>query len=574
MCFLEKYNEWLNDENIDLETKAELESIKDDKVEIEERFYTDLEFGTGGLRGVVGAGTNRMNKYTVGKATQGLADYLIESSNGKKNLSAVIAFDPRNKSDEFSKTAALVLCANGITTYLFESLRSTPELSHAIRHLGADTGIVITASHNPPEYNGYKAYGDDGSQLLPDQAAIVVDKAKQVGGFENVKMISEEEARIQGLLKIIGAQVDDVYIEKVKKQSLRQDVDKDINIVYTPLNGAGNIPVRRVLKEVGYKNVHVVAEQAVADPMFTTLGYPNPEDPKAFTLAIELGKKVNADLLVATDPDSDRLGIMSRDKNGEYAIISGNDTGALLLDYVLSGKKEKGTLSPKGAVVKTIVTSEIGRKVAEYYGLKAVDTLTGFKFIAGEIRNFEKTKEFEYEFGYEESFGYMPWTEVRDKDGILSTMLACEMTGYYKKQGKTILEALDDIHQKVGYFVDNSYSLALTGIEGQEKIAEIMEQFRSKYKCNIDGSKLITLSDYLEGTIKCMETGASKDTELFRENVMKYYFDNQSWYALRPSGTEPKLKIYISARGTSHADAKAKVDAIKRVVDERIEELL
>lgn len=573
MDFFKKYNEWLEDENIDSETKAELLSIKDDKDEIKDRFYTDLEFGTGGLRGVVGAGTNRMNKYTVAKATQGLSDYLIENSGGK-DLSAVIAFDSRNKSDEFSKTAALVFCANGIKTYLFESLRSTPELSHAIRHLGTDTGIVVTASHNPPEYNGYKAYGNDGSQLLPDAAAEVVEKAKQVGGFENVKMITEEEARIKGLFKIIGGLVDDVYIEKVKGESLREDVDKDIKIVYTPLNGAGNIPVRRVLREVGFKNVHVVEQQAKADPMFTTIGYPNPEDPKSFTLSIELGKQVDADLLVATDPDSDRIGLMTKGRDGEYSIISGNDTGALLMDYVLSGKKYKGILSENGAVVKTIVTSEIGRKVAEYYGLTAVDTLTGFKFIAGEIRKFEETGDLVYEFGYEESFGYMPWTKVRDKDGILSTMLACEMAGYYKSQGKTLLDALDDIHQRVGYFVDDSYSLKLTGIEGQEQIADIMDEFRNKYKCNINNSDLLILNDYLEGTIKNLKTGEVKDTELFRENVMKYEFENESWYALRPSGTEPKLKIYISARAATEKAAREKVEAIKEVVDGRIKELL
>ncbi len=573
MDFFKKYNEWLKDENIDNETKMELLSIKDDEDEIKDRFYTDLEFGTGGLRGVVGAGTNRMNKYTVAKATQGLSDYLIENANGKE-LSAVIAFDSRNKSDEFSKTAALVLCANGIKTYLFESLRSTPELSHAIRYLKADTGIVITASHNPPEYNGYKAYGNDGSQLLPDIAGAVVEKAKLVGGIENVKMIDEEQARIKGLFKIIGGLVDDVYIEKVKKERLREDVDKDINIVYTPLNGAGNIPVRRVLREIGFKNVHVVEEQAKADPMFTTIGYPNPEDPKSFTLAIELGKKVNADILLATDPDSDRIGLMTLGKDGEYAIISGNDTGALLLDYVLSGKRYKGVLSENGAVVKTIVTSEIGRKVAEYYGLKAVDTLTGFKFIAGEIRKFEEKGDLVYEFGYEESFGYMPWTEVRDKDGILSSMLACEMAAYYKKQGKSLLDALDEIHQRVGYFVDDSYSLKLVGIEGQEKIAVIMDEFRNKYKCNINNSDLLILNDYLEGTITNLKTKEVKDTELFRENVMKYEFENESWYALRPSGTEPKLKIYISARAGTEKAAREKVDAIKEVVDKRISELI
>ena len=574
MDFLEKYNDWLEDENIDDETKEELRAIKDDKKEIEDRFYKDLEFGTGGLRGIVGAGTNRMNKYTVAKATQGLADYLIEKNTEGKDLSAVIAFDPRNKSDEFSKTAALVLGGNGIKTYLFEGLRTTPELSHAVRYLKTDTGIVVTASHNPPEYNGYKAYGDDGSQYLPDEAGEIVTKAKEVGSFENVKMIDEEEAKAQGLLEIIGGEIDDVYIEKVKAQTLREDLDKDINIVYTPLNGTGKRPVMRVLEESGFKNVHIVEAQADPDPMFTTIGYPNPEDPKSFKLAMELGAEVNADILVATDPDGDRMGVMAKERSGKYSIISGNDTGALLLDYVISGKRYKNILSDDGVIVKTIVTSEIGRNIAEYYGLEAKDTLTGFKFIAAEIRNFEKEGKKVFEFGYEESFGYLPWTEVRDKDGILATMLVCEMTAYYKKQGKSILDALEEIHERVGYFADEAYSIELIGIEGKEKIVKIMDEFRNNYDTEMNNSELSVLSDYLEGTIKNIKEDETKDTELFRENVMKYEFENESWYALRPSGTEPKLKVYISARATTEKAAREKVEAIKEVVDKKIDGLV
>ncbi|AFS77301.1 alpha-phosphoglucomutase PgcA [Gottschalkia acidurici 9a] len=573
MSFLEKYNQWIKDESIDEETRKELETIKNDQAEIEDRFYKDLEFGTGGLRGIVGAGTNRMNRYTVARATQGLADYLKENSKGKP-LSAVIAYDCRNKSDEFAKISALVLGGNNIKTYLFESLRPTPELSFAIRHLKADTGIVITASHNPPKYNGYKAYGSDGAQLPPKEADIVVEKAKQVGSIENVKMIDEQEARIKNLLSIIGSEIDDVYIDKVKKQSLREDIDKDINIVYTPLHGAGNVPVRRVLREVGFKNVHVVEEQSKPDPDFSTVSYPNPEDPKSFELSIELGKKVDADILVATDPDSDRIGIVSKNNDGDYTLISGNDTGALLLDYVLSGKKEKGILSKNGIVVKTIVTSEIGRKVAEYYELETIDTLTGFKFIAGKIRDFEREGNFTYEFGYEESFGYLPWTEARDKDGVLSTMLACEMAAYHKKQGKTLLEALEEIYKKVGYFTDDSYSIVLEGVEGKAKIEKIMDSFRNEYSKKIKDSNLLQVSDYKEGTVTTLATGKIEDTNLHRENVMKYVFDNESWYALRPSGTEPKLKVYISAMGTSMEESKLKVEAIREVINNKMENLI
>lgn len=574
MDFLKIYDKWLQDDNIDDETKDELRLIKDDEKEIEERFYKDLEFGTGGLRGIVGAGTNRMNKYTVAKATQGLADYLIEKNTDGKDLSAVIAFDPRNKSEEFSKTAALVFGGNGIKTYLFESLRSTPELSHAVRHLKTDTGIVVTASHNPPEYNGYKAYGNDGSQFLPDAAGEIIKKAKEVGGFENVKMIDEDEAKAKGLLEIIGGEIDDIYIEKVKAQTLREDLDKDINIVYTPLNGAGKRPIMRVLEESGFKNIHIVEEQADPDPMFTTIGYPNPEDPKSFKLAMELGAEVNADILIATDPDGDRMGLMAKERSGLYSIVSGNDTGALLLDYVISGKRYKNILCDNGVIVKTIVTSEIGRNIAEYYGLEAKDTLTGFKFIAAEIRNFEKEGNHVFEFGYEESFGYLPWTEVRDKDGILATMLVCEMAAYYKKQGKTILDALEEIHERVGYFADESYSIELAGIEGQEKIAKIMDDFRNNYDSEMNNSDLMILSDYLEGTITNIKEEETKDTDLFRENVMKYEFENEAWYALRPSGTEPKLKVYISARATTEKAAREKVEAIKEVVDAKIEKLV
>lgn len=564
MDFMDKYNLWLDSQEIDNEIKEELLSIKGNVKEIEDRFYKDLEFGTGGLRGKIGAGTNRMNKFTVAKATQGLAEYVKD--NGE--LSAVIAYDSRHSSPEFAKTAALVLAANGIKAYLFESLRPTPELSFAVRHLKANAGIVITASHNPPEYNGYKAYGPDGGQQVPEVANKVIEKISQVKDFSDVRIMDEQEAFNKGLISIIGKEIDDIYIEQVKDLSLRRDVDKDINIIYTPLHGTGNIPVRRVLKELGYNNVHVVKEQELPDPNFSTVGYPNPEDPKAFKLAIELAQKVNGDMILGTDPDCDRVGVVVKDNNGKFIVLNGNQTGALLLDYILSNRTD---IPSNAIIIKTIVTSELGRVVAKHYGVDTIDTLTGFKYIGEKIKEFEQSKKHSFQFGYEESFGYLTGTFVREKDAVIASMLICEMAAYYKTKGLNLHQALMQLYERFGYYVEELFSINLEGIEGKRKINTIMDSFRKDYSEEIEGLRLAKVYDYLSSKISDVRR-LSEDSfiNLPKENVLKFIFEDSSWYALRPSGTEPKLKIYISANGKSHDIAYNKLKAIEKDVKDRI----
>lgn len=580
MNFIDKYKYWIKNEYFDKETKAELIKIKDNEAEIEDRFYKDLEFGTGGLRGKIGAGTNRINKYTVAKATQGLADFIIENEESKakneeqessnKKLSVVIAYDSRHKSDEFAKQAALVLAANGIKAYLFESLRPTPELSFAVRHIGANAGIVLTASHNPPEYNGYKAYWSDGGQLVPEIAHKVIDKVNAINEFSSIKTMDENEALGKGLLKIIGKEIDEIYIEKVKSLSIRDDVDKNIKIVYTPLHGTGNIPVRRVLNELGYSNVHVVKEQELPDPQFSTVGYPNPEDPKAFELAIKMGNQIGADILLGTDPDCDRVGVVVKDNNNKYIVLNGNQTGALLLDYILCSRKDKGILPDNGIIVKTIVTSEIGRVIAKHYGLETIDTLTGFKYIGEKIKQFEENGDYSFQFGYEESFGYLTGTFARDKDAVVASMVICEMTGYYKKKGLNLYQALMNLYDRFGFYVEELYSVNLEGIEGKKKIDMIMDSFRRDYPAEIDNTRVCMVNDYKTGKSYDCKLGTSTHISLPSENVMKYILDDDSWYALRPSGTEPKLKIYISANGNDCYDANAKLKAIEKEVMKRI----
>lgn len=574
MYYMDKYNSWLQSKVVDNETKEELLSIKDNKSEIEDRFYKDLEFGTGGLRGKIGAGTNRMNKYTVSRATQGLAEFIKDSGqliidNGE--LSCVIAYDSRYKSAEFAKEAALVLAANGIKAYLFESLRPTPELSFAVRHLKASAGIVITASHNPPEYNGYKAYWFDGGQLVPHVANKVIEKVNGIKDFSCVKTIDEDEAFEKKLIAIIGKEIDDLYIERVKSLSILEDVDKDIKIIYTPLHGTGNIPVRRVLKELGYKNVHVVKEQELPDPSFSTVGYPNPEDPKAFKLSIELAEKVGGDIILGTDPDCDRVGAVVKDNRGEYIVLSGNQTGALLLDYVLSNRQKKNLLPSNGVVIKTVVTSELGRVIGSHYGLETIDTLTGFKFIGEKMKEYEETGEYSFQFGYEESFGYLTGTFVRDKDAVIASMLICEMAAYYKKLGMSLYDALTELYDRFGYYIEDLHSINLEGIEGKKKIDSIMDSFRNNYPTKIDDLKISIVNDYRAGISYDCYSDKESSIDLPRENVMKYVFDEGSWYALRPSGTEPKLKIYISANGRNHEEAYGKLKAIEKAVKERID---
>lgn len=578
MDFMKKYNLWLESQEVDNETKKELLSIKDNVAEIEDRFYKDLEFGTGGLRGKIGAGTNRMNKFTVAKATQGLATVTGDGSpvTGDGSLSldgfssdrepspvtCVIAYDSRHKSAEFAKTAALVLAANGIKAYIFEGLRPTPELSFAVRYLKAHVGIVITASHNPREYNGYKAYGADGGQLVPKAANKVIEKVNEVKDFSCVRTIGEQEAFDKRLINIIGKEIDDVYIEKVKALSLREDINKNINIVYTPLHGTGNIPVRRVLKELGYSNVYVVKEQELPDPNFSTVSYPNPEDPKAFKLAIELAEKVNGDIILGTDPDCDRVGVVVKDNNGEYIILNGNQTGALLLDYILSNRRK---IPSNAVVIKTIVTSELGRVIAKHYGVETIDTLTGFKYIGEKIKQFEYSKEFSFQFGYEESYGYLTGTFVREKDAVIASMLICEMAAYYKTKGLNLYQALIKLYERFGYYAEKLFSINLEGIEGKRKIDSIMDSFRKDYPKQIESLKIARANDYMTGD------GSLSHFGLPKENVLKFIFEDGSWYALRPSGTEPKLKVYLSANGKSYYIAYNKLKNIEMELKKRMD---
>jgi phosphoglucomutase len=566
MDYMEKYNLWLNSEYFDNETKEELMALKGNEKEIEDRFYKDLEFGTGGLRGKIGAGTNRINKYTVARATQGLANYIISRGSDYIEKGVAIAFDSRYKSPEFAKTAALVLAANGIKSYLFDGLRPTPELSFAIRELNAAAGIVITASHNPPEYNGYKVYWEDGGQIVPSLANEIIERIKEINDFSTIEIMEENKALEKGLLNIIGSEIDDKYIDRVKSLSIREDVDKDIKIVYTPLHGTGNVPVRRVLKEMGFNNVYIVKEQEKPDPKFSTVDYPNPEDPNAFKIAMELGQEIEADILLGTDPDCDRVGVVVKNLEGEYIVLNGNQTGALLLDYILQGRKEKGNLSSKDVVIKTIVTSDLGKVIASHYGLETIDTLTGFKFIGEKIKEFEEKKDRNFAFGYEESFGYLTGTFARDKDAVVASMLICEMAAYYKTKGMTLYEALMDVYRRYGYYIEELESITLEGIEGTKKIERIMESFREDYPTEINGLKLSRFNDYKIGKSFVPDMSSYDEIDLPKSNVLKFIFDDNSWYALRPSGTEPKIKIYFSANDKTYEETREKLDAVKKEV--------
>lgn len=574
MNHMDKYKQWLDSKYFDEKTKKELKDIEGNTEEIEDRFYKDLEFGTGGLRGKIGAGTNRINKYTVAKATQGLANYIMGYGKEYMDRGVAIAYDSRYKSDEFAKTAALVLAANGIKAFLYENLRATPQLSFAIRHLGAAAGIVITASHNPPEYNGYKAYWEDGGQLVPRVANQVIAEIGKIEDYSQVKLMGDEEATAKGLLNIIGKEIDDIYIEKVKSLSIRDSINKDIKIVFSPLHGTGNIPVRRVLDELGYKNVFVVKEQELPDSQFSTVGYPNPEDPKAFRLAMDLGDEIGADILLATDPDCDRVGVVVKDNVGKYIVLSGNQTGALLLDYILKGRSEVKGLPDNGVVIKTIVTSELGRVIAKAYGAETIDTLTGFKYIGEKIKEFEEKGDKEFLFGYEESFGYLTGTFVRDKDAVVASMLICEMAAFYKSQGMGLYEALESLYKKYGYYKEELYSINLEGIEGKKKIDAVMESFRRDYPSQIGNMSLSKFNDYSEGKSYDVVEGSSEEVDLPRENVLKFVFRDNSWYALRPSGTEPKLKIYASVNGHNENEAISKLKEIEKEVLERINDII
>ncbi|PAB58262.1 phospho-sugar mutase [Anaeromicrobium sediminis] len=569
MFYLDKYNKWLESTHIDEETTNELKNITDNK-EIEDRFYKDLEFGTAGLRGIIGAGTNRMNKYVVGKATQGYANYLIKNIDKAKEKGVVIAYDSRHKSPEFAQNVASVLNASGIKTYLFESLRPTPELSFSVRHLDCAGGILITASHNPKEYNGYKVYAPDGAQILPHVARVVLDEIDYIKDYSEVKYMEKEEAMDKGLLTIVGGEVDNIYIEKVKGLSLREDVDKNMNIVYTPLHGTGNIPVRRVLEELGYKNVSVVKEQELPDPDFTTVYSPNPEEHDAFKLAIELGEKLGADLLLGTDPDCDRVGAVVKDNKGEYKILTGNQTGALLVDYILGSLKEKDKLPSNGVIIKTIVTNKMGETIAKSHDIDVIDTLTGFKFIGEKIDQFEKDKSKSFLLGYEESYGYSSGTFVRDKDAVISSMLISEMAAYYKTKNMSLYDALNSLYEKYGYYKDETVSIKMEGKEGLEKIQSIIEDFRSNPPKVIDNKRVKIFADYKTSKEINLIDGSESKILLPESNVLHFTLEDDSWFCVRPSGTEPKIKIYFSVCGKTQEEADEKLEGIKKEVMEKI----
>ena len=560
MEYKERYEEWLSNPYFDTATKAELESIKDDENEIKERFYTDLEFGTAGLRGIIGAGTNRMNIYTVRKATQGLANYIHKSGNAQKGVA--VAYDSRRMSPEFADEAALCLAANGIKAYVFESLRPTPELSYAVRKLGCIAGINITASHNPPEYNGYKVYWEDGAQITPPHDKGIMDDVKAIEDYTTMKTMSLGAAKEAGLYETIGAEIDDAYIAELKTQVLHQDaidaVGKDLKIVYTPLHGTGNIPARRILKELGFENVYVVKEQELPDGEFPTVSYPNPEAAEAFDLGLKLAKEVDADIVLATDPDADRLGVRVKDKDGEYHTLTGNMSGCLLADYEIGQRKALKGLPDDGYLIKTIVTSNMADAIAKYYNAGLIECLTGFKYIGQQILGFETTGKGNYLFGFEESYGCLIGTHARDKDAIVATMALCEAAAYYKTKGMNLWDAMIELYERYGYYKDDIQSITLKGIEGLAKIQEILETLRKNPPAEIAGYKVLKARDYKTDEIKDMETGEVTGTGLPNSNVLYYDLTDDAWLCVRPSGTEPKVKFYYGVKGTSLEDADAK----------------
>ena len=577
MEYRESYEEWLKNPYFDDATKEELRSIADDDNEIKERFYKELEFGTAGLRGVIGAGTNRMNIYTVRKATQGLANYIIKNNGQAKGVA--IAYDSRRMSPEFADEAARCLAANGIKAYIFESLRPTPELSYAVRRLGANAGINITASHNPPEYNGYKVYWEDGAQITPPHDKGIMDEVKAVTDYNTVKTMDREEAKKAGLYEVIGQEVDDGYIAELKKQVIHQDsinaVGRDLKIVYSPLHGTGNIPARRILKELGFTNVYVVKEQELPDGEFPTVSYPNPEAKEAFELGLKLAKEVDADLVLATDPDADRLGVYVKDTaSGDYKVLTGNMSGCLLADYEIGQRKAMYGLPDDGYLIKTIVTSNLADAIAKGYQIGLIEVLTGFKYIGQQILKFETTGKGSYLFGFEESYGCLIGTHARDKDAIVATMALCEAAAYYRTQGKTLWDAMLDMYEKYGYYKDDIQSITLKGIEGLNKIQKIMDTLRENPPAQIGGCQVLKARDYKADTIKDIRTGEVTSTGLPSSNVLYYDLSDDAWVCVRPSGTEPKVKFYYGVKGNSLEDAEEKSSKLGKEVVAMIDELL
>ena len=577
MEYRESYEEWLRNPYFDEATKEELRSIGDDDNEIKERFYRELEFGTAGLRGVIGAGTNRMNIYTVRKATQGLANYIIKNNGQEKGVA--IAYDSRRMSTEFADEAARCLAANGIKAYIFESLRPTPELSYAVRRLGCIAGINITASHNPPEYNGYKVYWEDGAQITPPHDKGIMDEVKAVTDYNTVKTMDREEAKTAGLYEVIGEEVDDGYIAELKKQVIHQDsinaVGRDLKIVYSPLHGTGNIPARRILKELGFTNVYVVKEQELPDGEFPTVSYPNPEAKEAFELGLKLAKEVDADLILATDPDADRLGVYVKDTaSGEYKVLTGNMSGCLLADYEIGQRKALYGLPDDGFLIKTIVTSNLADAIAKGYDIGLIEVLTGFKYIGQQILKFETTGKGTYLFGFEESYGCLIGTHARDKDAIVATMALCEAAAYYRTQGKTLWDAMLDMYERYGYYKDDIQSITLKGIEGLQKIQQIMDTLRKNPPAEIGGYTVLKARDYQADTIKDTATGEVTKTGLPSSNVLYYDLSDDAWVCVRPSGTEPKVKFYYGIKGNSLADAEEKSAKLGKEVLAMIDAIL
>ena len=576
MEYREIYEQWLANPYFDEAIKEELKGISEDENEIKERFYMDLEFGTAGLRGIIGAGTNRMNIYVVRRATQGLANYIAKVD--KKAQGVAIAYDSRHMSPEFAEEAALCLAANGIKAYIFESLRPTPELSFAVRHLGCVAGINVTASHNPPEYNGYKVYWEDGAQITPPHDSGIMGEVKSISDWNTVKTMDKAEAEKAGLFQVIGKEVDDAYMSELKKQVIHMDAiekeGKNLKIVYTPLHGTGNIPARRILKELGFENVYVVKEQELPDGDFPTVSYPNPEAAEAFELGLKLAKEVDADLVLATDPDADRLGVRVKDKNGEYHDLTGNMSGCLLANYELSQRKAvNGSLPEDGALIKTIVTTNLADAIAKGYGVKLIEVLTGFKFIGQQILGFEKSGKGSYLFGFEESYGCLIGTYARDKDAIVATMALCEAAAYYKTQGKTLWDAMIEMYEQFGYYKDAIQSVTMKGIEGLQKIQEIMNSLRQNPPTEFAGHKVTAVRDYKADTITDVATGAVKPTGLPNSNVLYYELTEDAWVCVRPSGTEPKVKFYYGVKGTSLADADEKSDIMGKAVLDMVDSM-
>ncbi|MEW9094113.1 MAG: phospho-sugar mutase [Clostridiaceae bacterium] len=565
MIYKDKYFQWLNNNYFDDETREELKNISGDEKEIEDRFYKDLEFGTGGLRGIIGAGTNRINIYTVRRATQGLCNYILNYGKEGKDKGVAIAYDSRFKSRKFAEESAKVIAGNGIKVYLFKSLRPTPELSFAVRERKCIAGVVITASHNPPEYNGYKVYWEDGGQIV-SHANKIIKEVKEIDNFEDIKIANFEEGKSLGLIEILGEEMDDLYINRLKEEVINKEaiekVGDDFKIVYTPIHGTGNIPVRRVLTEIGFKNVLVVKEQELPDPNFPTVKYPNPEEKEVFELAIELAKKENADIIMGTDPDSDRVGVVVKNNEGEYIILNGNQIGCLLTEYILLSSEKKGILPENAAIIKTIVTSPMANVIGDNYGVKVIDVLTGFKYIGEMILQFEKDNSYKYIFGFEESYGSLKGGYVRDKDAVNACMMIGEMAAYYKSNGLTLYEALVNLYEKYGYYEESLYSLTLKGKEGLEKINSILKDFRENTPNSFNGKKVVEFRDYKTGEIINMLNGTKDKIHLPESDVLYFTLEDESWIAIRPSGTEPKIKFYFGVKGDSFKDSNNRLSSL------------